>query len=172
MAIAKKLGKKYEDVRVAARYKTIKVDLNDVSFELKVRVPVKREMEEMLAKITTPDPKAVTEIFDRLSKPLRESVAENGAEFLETLNSDGDRLKITDDDVIVNGTSIKQVSNLAAIWQTQVTSYFSLLQSETGEPINESYDEIAEEFPDAVIKEIITKIDEAIRPSYKETKKN
>jgi len=46
------------------------------------------------------------------------------------------------------------------------------LQSVTGEPITESFEEIIEEFPENAIKEIIAQIDKAIRPNYQDTKKN
>ena len=67
---------------------------------------------------------------------------------------------------------MRSVANLTALWQRQVEMYFSLLQTQTAEPVNESYEEIAEEFPEAVIREIVKRIDEAIRPSYKDAKKN
>jgi hypothetical protein len=77
-----------------------------------------------------------------------------------------------DNDILVGGTSVRRVAELSAIWQTQVEKYFALLESQTGEPINETFDQISEEFPESVIKEIVGKIDEAIRPNYKDTKKN
>jgi len=47
MTISNKLGTSYESIRAAARIKTIKVAINDMECELKVRVPVKREMDEI-----------------------------------------------------------------------------------------------------------------------------
>jgi len=61
---------------------------------------------------------------------------------------------------------------MTAIWETQVEEYFHLLQSETGEAINETFKDISEEFPEQVIREIVTEIDGAIRPDYKTAKKN
>jgi hypothetical protein len=172
MTIATKLGKNYEDIRAAARYKTIGIQLNDIAFDLKVRIPVKREMEALTSAITEPNQAQINEIYERLGAPLRKTIAEAEEGFLDALNKDSEKIKLTDDDIIVDGTSVRQVAKMTAIWQSQVEKYFSLLQSATGEPINETYDEIAEEFPEAVIREIITKIDEAIKPNYKESKKN
>ena len=59
MSIANKLGPSYEAIRAQARIKTINVTLNDVEFELKVRIPVKREMDEMIERISTPDSEKV-----------------------------------------------------------------------------------------------------------------
>lgn len=172
MAIAKKLGQNYEAIRAAARYKAIKVNLNDIDFELKVRVPVKREMEEMMAVIANPPNEIVQQIYEQLSAPLLKSIEEAGNDFISALNEAGEKIKVLDDDIVVDGNSVRKIAQMSAIWQTQVEKYFALLQSATGEPINESFDEITEEFPDAVVKEIVEKIDAAIRPNYKEAKKN
>ena len=172
MAISKKLGQNYEAIRAAARFKTIKVNLNDVDFELKVRIPVKREMEEIMAAIANPTKEAAEQVYVQLSTPLLKSIEEAGDGFVAALNEDGEKIKILDDDIVVDGNSIRKIAQLSAIWQVQVERYFGLLQSATGEPINESFEEITEEFPDSIVKEIIDKIDAAIRPNYKEAKKN
>ena len=61
---------------------------------------------------------------------------------------------------------------MAAINEVQIEEYFHLLQSESGEPITETYEQISAEFPEQVIKEIVAQIDAAIRPDYKTAKKN
>ena len=81
-------------------------------------------------------------------------------------------LVVTDDDVLVQGSSVRQVATFQAMWETKVQEYFHLLQSETGEPITETYDEIAEEFPEPVIKQMVEDIESAIKPDYKTAKKN
>jgi hypothetical protein len=172
MSFANKLGPSYEAVRAQARIKTIKVTLNDVECELKIRVPVKREMDEMIEKISTPELSKINEIYQKLSKPLLATLEKAEDGFIEAINLENEQLKITDDDVVVNGTSVRQVATMSAIWQTQIENYFSLLQTPTGEPVNESFDEISEEFPESVLREIVQKIDDAIKPKYNETKKN
>lgn len=172
MSIANKLGPSYEAVRAASRVKTIKVKLNDVDFDFKVRIPVKREMEELTAAISNPDETIVQQIFDKFALPLKKTIDESGSEFLNALNADSEKIKVTDNDVVVNGTSIRQVAQMTAVWQLQVEKYFALLQTPTGEPVNETFEQIADEFPEQTIREIVNNIEEAIRPSYKETKKN
>jgi len=172
MAISQKLGSDYEAIRASARLKEISVKLNDIDFKLKVRIPVKREMEELQAKITTPNQDLVTQIYTNLSAPIKKTLDEAGKEFVEALNQAEQKIKITDDDIFIDGKSIKEIAQMSAIWQSQVEQYFGLLQSATGEPINETYDEICDEFPDIVIREIVQKIDSAIRPNYQDTKKN
>lgn len=172
MTISTKLGSSYESIRAASRIKTITISINDVECELKVRVPVKREMDEITAKMSTADSELVEKLYEEMAKPLRETVSEVDDGFLDALNANGEKMRFTDNDVIVSGTSVRSVANLTALWQRQVEMYFSLLQTQTAEPVNESYEEIAEEFPEAVIREIVKRIDEAIRPSYKDAKKN
>lgn len=172
MTFASKLGANYSDVRANAKFKTITIQANDVAFDLKVRIPVKREMDALTIAITEPGQPQIEAIYDRLGASLRKTLADAEEGFLEAINKDGDKLRLTDNDVIVDGTSVRQIAKMTAIWQTQVEKYFSLLKSATGEPITESYEEIAEEFPEAVIREIVAKIDEAIKPNYKESKKN
>lgn len=172
MSISSKLGAEYETVRAAAKFKTITVKLNDVTFPLKVRVPVKRELDSITSAITEPDADRVEAIFASLSAPLRKALENAEPGFLAALNAGSQKIALTDDDVLVDGTSVRHVAQMTAIWQTQVERYFSLLQSATGEPITETYAEIAEEFSEPIIRGIVTQIDEAIRPNFKESKKN
>lgn len=172
MNIASKLGPSYESIRAVARIKTIKVMFNDTEAELKVRIPVKREMDELTSKITAANEDRVAKIYAELSEPLLKTVRESDAEFLEALKNSDQKLEILDNDIVVNGTSVKQIATFTAIWQQQVELYFSLLQSPTGEPVNESFDEIADEFPEQIIRDIVSAIEEVIKPTFKDTKKN
>jgi hypothetical protein len=172
MTISNKLGASYEAIRAAARIKTIKVAINDMECELKVRVPVKREMDEITAKLATPDADLVEKLYEEMSGPLKATMASAEDGFLEALNADGEKMSFKDNDVIVSGTSVRHVATLSALWQRQVEIFFGLLQTQTGEPVTESFQEIADEFPEAVIRDIVKAIDEAIRPSYKDAKKN
>jgi hypothetical protein len=172
MSFADKLGKSYGVVRDQAKIKKIDIELGEVKFNLKVRIPLKHEMESITEKIANPDPEKVELIYNDLTKTMKQSLEDGGEEFLKLLNSEKETIKVTDDDIIINGTSTRQVSNMTAIWQTQVEQYFHLLESETGDPIDETYEQISSEFPEQIIKEIVTAIDGAIRPDYKTAKKN
>jgi hypothetical protein len=172
MSFADKLGKSYGMVRDQAKIKKIDIELGEVKFSLKVRIPLKHEMESLTEKIANPDPEKVNVIYDNLTKSIKQAIEEGGDDFLKVLNGDKETIKVTDDDIVIDGTSTKQVANMTAIWETQVEEYFHLLQSETGEAINETFKDISEEFPEQVIREIVTAIDGAIRPDYKTAKKN
>ena len=172
MTFASKLGNDYSDVRANAKFKTVSIQANDVVFELKVRIPVKRELHAMAAAITDPGQHLIDAIYENLAAPLRKTLEDAEDGFLEALNKDSEKIRLTENDIIVEGNSVRQVAKMTAISQLQVEKYFSLIKSATGEPINESYEEIADEFPESVIREILKKIDEAIKPNYAESKKN
>jgi hypothetical protein len=172
MALANKLGKSYEQVKAVANIKTITVDLGDVKFNLRVRIPLKKEMEEMTTRIVSPSEERVNKIYERFSAPIKKTIAEGGKDFLKAINEGKETIKIVGDDLIIDGKSVRQVANFAAIEETRIEEYFHLLISENGEPITETYDEITAEFPEFAVKEILETIEQAIRPDYKTVKKN
>lgn len=170
--LASKLGKSYEAVKDQSKIKKITIEVGEVKFDLKVKIPLKKEMEEMLERISSPSEEKVHALYLKLSEGVRKALEDGGEEFLKAVNSEKETIIVEDKDIIVDGTSIRTVANFTAINENQVEEYFHLLQAENGEQITESYDDIVAEFPDVVIKEIITQIDSAIRPDYKTAKKN
>lgn len=172
MTLSKKLGKQFQQVKDEIQIKKITIDLGEVKFDLKMKVPLKREMEEINAKVLTPAKEKVDEVFERLSAPMRKTLEEGGEEFIKALNESKQTITVTDDDIIVDGTSLRQVAQFQAIEETRIEEYFHLLISETGEPIDESFEQISAEFPDFAIKEIVQSIQATISPDYKSAKKN
>jgi hypothetical protein len=172
MALANKLGKSYEQVKAVANIKTITVDLGDVKFNLRVRIPLKKEMEEMTTRIVSPSEERINKIYERFSTPIKKTIEDGGDEFLKAINDGKETIKIAGDDLIIDGKSVRQVANFAAIEETRVEEYFHLLISENGEAITETYEEITAEFPEFAVKEILETIEQAIRPDYKTVKKN
>lgn len=167
MTISSKLGASFDQVKDQIKIKPITLTIGEATFTLRVRVPVKREMEQMVEAITNPPPETIEAAYKRLSQPILEAVKEGGEAI-----ADASKLQIMDNDLIMDGTSVRQVATFTAMWETKVQRYFGLLQSETDEPITETYDQIAEEFPESVIKQIIEEIETAVRPDYKSAKKN
>ena len=74
MSFAKKLGKSYEMVRDQAKTKKITIELGEVKFNLTVRIPLKREMESLMEKISNPSPEKVNEIYTKLTQSLKKSL--------------------------------------------------------------------------------------------------
>ena len=51
---ASKLGKQYDKVKDEAKLRKINISLGEVSFDLKVRIPIKSEMELITKRISEP----------------------------------------------------------------------------------------------------------------------
>ncbi len=172
MSISKKLGKGIQQVSDELPIRKITIDLGEVKFDLRLRVPLKKQMEELTARVLTPSPERVEEIYQRLSAPMRQTITDGGDEFLKALNEKKQAVIVTDDDLVIDGTSVRQVAQLQAMDEIKVEEYFHLLISETNEPVTETYEQIIAEFPEFVVKEIVDAIQGAIAPDYRTTKKN
>jgi hypothetical protein len=172
MTLASKLGKSYEKNRDQAKIKTITLEIGDAKFDLRVRIPLKKEMEEIIERIAKPTPELIEQVYERLAGPLIKTVKDGGEEFEKVLAETDKSIELLDDDVILQGQSVREVATFTAMWETKVEQYFHLLQSEIGDPINETYEQIAEEFPEPIIKQLVEDIESAIKPDYRSAKKN
>jgi hypothetical protein len=172
MTLAKKLGKQFEQVKDDIQIKKISIDLGDVKFDLKLKVPLKKEMEQINTLIFSPPKEKVDAAFERISAPMRQTLEEGGEEFIKALNTNKQSVTVTDDDLIMDGVSLRQVAQYQAIEEIKIEQYFHLLVSESGNAVDESYEQICAEFPEFVIKEIVQAIQAAIAPDYKNAKKN
>ena len=172
MTFAQKLGASYVQHQEQVKIKSIKCQIGEAEFTLRVRIPIKREMEAITESITNPDPDRIEATFNRLAEPIKKAVADGGEELVNLLNTNKEKIVITEADVILDGTSVRQTAHLMAMWEIKVEQMFHLLQSETGEPINESYEQIIEEFPESVIKMLVDEIEQTIKPDYRSAKKN
>jgi len=172
MTLSKKLNRNLAQVAEEINIRKVSIDLGEVKFDVRVRVPLKKQMEELNARVLSPAQEMVDAIYESLSAPMRATLQEGGEEFLKALNDRKQTIVVTDNDLIIDGTSIRQIAQLQAMEQSKVEEYFRLLVSETGEPVNETYDQITAEFPEFVVKEIVSAIQGAIAPDYKTTKKN
>jgi hypothetical protein len=124
----------------------------------RVRVPLASEMEEISRIVAAVNSEAK---FEEMSKPLREI-------------EDQEKIQITDDDLIVDGKSIKELAQLTAQTEERILQLIRLLvPAQEGFDMNEiSYEDVNAEFPFAVQLELMRKIAEVISPGYEETRKN
>ena len=127
----------------------------------KVRVPLSSEMEVINKRVSEVD---ITKKTEELIAPLIEKK--------ESLQSES--IVYLDDDVIVDGRSIKDLAKITAQTEQRVLEMVKLLVPEMeGASMDElTYEEINNEFPFPVQLELMKKIAEVISPSYEETKKN
>lgn len=132
------------------------------SFELggqtfKVRIPLTKEMEAINERIKVFDPKEASRRFKKMTAGFSEGI---------------EGIVKTDDDVIVDGRSTKELVETVMLMENRVVEFIKLLVPEEGTLDGITYEEIEAEWPMSVQLEILAKINEAIQPGYKEERKN
>ena len=138
--------------------------LRTKTFELaghtfKVRVPLTKEMEEIQARIDKLDEADAQSRFEKMTASFKNSVAIDGVE-------------ITDDDVIVEGRSTRELVKSIMQMENRTVEYIKLLIPDVGDFNNLTYADIDAEWPLQVQLEVLAKISEAIQPGYKDSRKN
>ena len=150
------------------KYQANKKNLLIRSFELgghtfKVKIPLVAESDEIYKKVSEPDADTVEKIYVDITASLRK---------FETTQSDD--FKFTDNDVLVDGRSMREAAKNKAITEARITEFFKLLVPELeGASLEDlTYKDIEEEFPISVQMQIVEKIGEVISPTYKEARGN
>ena len=150
------------------KYQANKKNLLTRSFELgghtfKVRIPLVSESDEIYKKVAEPDDDIVQKIYVEITSSLRQFETTQTEEF-----------KFTDNDVIVDGRSMREAAKNKAITEARITEFFKLLvpELEGASLENLTYADIEEEFPLPVQMQIVEKIAEVISPTYKEARGN
>lgn len=125
----------------------------------KVRIPLTKEMEEMNRRIEDAPKEQIELRYQKMTSAFRDGEKIDGIE-------------ITDDDVIVDGKSSRDLAESAIKIERRIVELFSLLVPESGTLEGLTYQEIEDEFPFSVQVEMIGKISEAIQPGFKDQRKN
>jgi hypothetical protein len=152
------LGAKYQQNR--ENIFTRRFELGGHTF--KVRIPYVNESDEIYKRINEPDEAKVAEAYKQMTDPLM------------ALKDQGTGFTFTDDDVLIEGRSLKEAAKQKIQVEIKITEFVKLLVPEVeGATLNDlTYEEIEAEFPMAVQMQLVEKIAEAISPTYKETKGN
>lgn len=150
------------------KYQTNKKNLLVRSFELgghifKVRIPLMAESDEIYKNVANPNDELIDKIYQEITEPLRQFE-----------NNQTDEFKFVDNDILVNGRSMREAAKNKAITEARITEFFKLLVPELeGASLEDlTYKDIEDEFPLSVQMQIVEKISEAISPTYKETRGN
>lgn len=150
------------------KYQTNKKNLLVRSFELgghtfKVRIPLMAESDEIYKNVANPNNELIEKIYQEITEPLRQFE-----------NNQTDEFKFVDNDILVNGRSMREAAKNKAITEARITEFFKLLVPELeGASLEDlTYKDIEDEFPLSVQMQIVEKIAEAISPTYKETRGN
>jgi hypothetical protein len=150
------------------KYQTNKKNLLVRSFELgghtfKVRIPLMAESDEIYTKVTNPNDETIEKIYQELTKPLMQFESNQTEEF-----------KFVENDILVDGRSMREAAKNKAITEARITEFFKLLVPDLeGASLEDlTYQDIEDEFPMSVQLQIVEKIGEAISPTYKESRGN
>lgn len=150
------------------KYQINKKNLLVRSFELgghtfKVRIPLMSESDEIYKNVANPNDELIDKIYQEITEPLRQFE-----------NNQTDEFKFVDNDILVNGRSMREAAKNKAITEARITEFFKLLVPELeGASLEDlTYKDIEDEFPLSVQMQIVEKISEAISPTYKETRGN
>ncbi|CAB4126289.1 hypothetical protein UFOVP70_33 [uncultured Caudovirales phage] len=124
----------------------------------KVRVPLSKEMEELQERVNKIDEAEAKRRFDKMTASFRGEPIEG--------------VVISEDDVIVEGRSTKELVNTVLTVESRIVEYIKLLVPETGNFDGLTYEEVEAEWPMSVQLELLSSISEAIQPGYKDSRKN
>jgi hypothetical protein len=150
------------------KYQANRKNLLIRSFELgghtfKVRIPLVAESDEIYKKVSEPDDETVEKIYIEITASLRQFEATQTDDF-----------KFTDNDILVDGRSMREAAKNKAITEARITEFFKLLIPELeGASLDDlTYADIEQEFPTSVQMMIVEKIGEVISPTYREARGN
>jgi hypothetical protein len=150
------LGKKYEENKISILTRTF--ELGDHTF--KVRVPSVKEIETVYEYFKNPNEEIVEEIYQDLTKDL--------IKFKEEAS---DNVEFKDNDIVVDGRSIREAAKNKATIQHRIVEYIKLLIPEDGQSLEGiEYKDVEDEFPLAIQLTLVDKINEVIAPDYKDTR--
>ena len=123
----------------------------------KVRVPLTAESDAMFKRIKTTDDTLADNIYKELSKEYPE---------------ENDKVKFTDNDILVDGRSIRETAKNKAIIQTNIIEMFKMLvpEDQDFDMSTVTYEMIDETFPLAIQMQLMELIGETVSPSYTATK--
>jgi hypothetical protein len=150
------------------KYQNNKKNLLTKTFELgghifKVRIPLVSESDKIYQNVSNPNDELVEKIYQSITKPLEQFRDNQTEEF-----------KFTENDILVDGRSMREAAKNKAITEARITEFFKLLVPEMeGASLEDlTYQDIEEEFPLSVQMQIVEKIGEVISPTYKEARGN
>jgi hypothetical protein len=157
--LATLLGSQYEGKRKGLFIRQFELG----GYNFKVRVPTVAESDAMYERIQNPKDEDVSAIYDQIAKPLEQFKGQETEEF-----------KFVDNDILVNGRSMRETAKLKLMTQNRITEFVKLLipENEADSLADLTYEEIEAEFPMTVQISLIEKISEAISPTYKESRGN
>ena len=140
------------------KYKTI--DFN--GHQLQVYIPTRNEMQSLVEKIKRPSDPMIEAEYQDILKSL-----------WEVCSPSDDGIEIKDNDVIVQGTSMRVSARYKAIAKMREIAMISLVGFKEGDDLFAlSYEDISETLSEVDIKHLVELVQKTANPDYEETRKN
>jgi hypothetical protein len=148
------LGSKFQEHRQAILTRSFELGTHT----FKVRVPTAGETEAMYERINNPDKEKIDALWkDKFAKLLKEK------------DDTQENVVYKEDDIIVEGKSLKESTENIYVAQERVVEYFKLLVPEEGQTWDGlEYSDIESSMPWAIQIELVQNIIDAISPNYKD----
>ena len=124
----------------------------------KVKVPLGGELDFINKKMYEISDEEIKPRLEKMKKALEDVKADN--------------IVVSDDDIVVDGKSIKETVTSVLYIEKKIVEYFRFLVPVEGNFNDLTYADIEAEFPLQIQLEMLEGISEAIQPGYKEAKKN
>ena len=145
------LGKEYEDHKQSILTRTLK--FNDATF--KIVIPSVAKIEAIYNYKNSPNLEKIESIYQQLKANL--------------VIKPEDKVEEKENDIVVNGRSIRESATNTHLTQYQILEYFKFIVPQEGQDINTlTYEDINTEIPLQIQIEFMNKINEVLSPDYKE----
>jgi ABC-type antimicrobial peptide transport system permease subunit len=146
------LGKEYEDHKQSILTRTLK--FGEATF--KVVIPSVAKIESIYNYRNSPNLEKIESIYKELKANL--------------IIKPEDKVEEKENDVVINGRSIRESATNTHLTQYQILEYFKFIVPQEGQDINTlTYEDINAEIPLQIQIEFMSKINEILSPDYKET---
>lgn len=132
--------------------------------KLRVRVPTSSEAELLYEKTKEPSDELINKKYELIVKPFlgKKEELESNKDFV-----------ITNDDVVFQGKSMKEMAKNQAITELRIVETFKLLVSGDGGNLDDlTYEDIDQDMPLPIQLDLMRRITETISPGYDENRKN
>lgn len=123
----------------------------------KVRVPLTAESDAMFERLKQPNEELIEKYYNDLTTGITES---------------SDKVEITDNDIIIDGRSLREAAKSKVMIQARITEMMRLLvpEEEGFDMSTITYDMVDELFPFAIQIQLMELIGETVSPNYNTTK--
>ncbi len=145
------LGKEYENHKQSILTRTIK--FNDATF--RIVIPSVAKIEAIYNYRNSPNLEKIESIYQQLKANL--------------VIKPEDKVEEKENDIVVNGRSIRESATNTHLTQYQILEYFKFIVPQEGQDINTlTYEDINTEIPLQIQIEFMNKINEVLSPDYEE----